>query len=71
MRRDAVIVGGNADRLASAEELRRTTAPALLLARARKEPGRVAFRAKKRGLYLERTWAQYAEIGRASCRERV
>ena len=46
--------------LRSAEDLRRTTAPALLVERARREPERVAFRAKKLGIYGERTWAQYA-----------
>ncbi len=48
--------------LISAAELRRTTAPALLVARARREPARVAFRAKKLGLYRERTWGQYAAM---------
>jgi long-chain acyl-CoA synthetase len=46
--------------LGSAADLRRTTAPALLIERARREPRRVAFRAKKLGLYRERTWEQYA-----------
>jgi long-chain acyl-CoA synthetase len=46
--------------LRSADELRRTTAPTLLVERARREPGRVAFRAKKLGIYRERTWEQYA-----------
>jgi long-chain acyl-CoA synthetase len=46
--------------LCSAADLRRTTAPALLIERARREPRRVAFRAKKLGLYRERTWEQYA-----------
>lgn len=36
------------------------TAPALLAERARREPEGVAFRAKKLGLYQERTWAGYA-----------
>jgi long-chain acyl-CoA synthetase len=48
--------------LRSAEDLRRTTAPALLLERARHEPGRVAFRSKALGVYRERTWAQYAGL---------
>lgn len=47
-------------KLAFAGDLRRTTAPALLVERARVEPRRVAFRAKKLGLYRERTWEQYA-----------
>src|SRR5215475_4237740 len=42
------------------EALRRTTAPALLCARARDYPARVAFRSKHRGLYRERTWRDYA-----------
>ena len=37
-----------------------TSAPALLAERARAEPGRVAYRAKKLGLYEERTWSAYA-----------
>jgi long-chain acyl-CoA synthetase len=49
-----------AQTLRPAVELRRTTAPALLLERARSEPDRVAFRSKALGLYRERTWAQYA-----------
>jgi long-chain acyl-CoA synthetase len=46
--------------LRSADDLRRTTAPALLVERARTEPDAVAFRSKALGLYRERTWAQYA-----------
>ena len=49
-----------AERLMSAHELRRTTAPALLLQRARSEPRKVAFRAKTLGIYREATWADYA-----------
>jgi long-chain acyl-CoA synthetase len=49
-------------KLHSLEELRRTTAPALLTQRARTRPDAVAFRAKKLGVYRERTWAQYAEL---------
>ena len=49
-------------RLRSLEDLRRTTAPALLAERARTRPNAVAFRAKKLGVYRERTWAQYAEL---------
>jgi long-chain acyl-CoA synthetase len=48
--------------LRSADELRRTTAPALLLERARREPDRVAFRSKALGIYRERTWHGYAEM---------
>jgi long-chain acyl-CoA synthetase len=48
--------------LRSADDLRRTTAPALLLERARREPDRVAFRSKVLGLYRERTWAEYAGL---------
>jgi len=60
MRRPAAV-------LASAQELRRHTAPALLLARARARPDAVAFRAKSRGLYQETTWAQYAlQVARAA-----
>ena len=42
--------------------LRRTSAPALICARARTEATMVAFRAKKLGLYRERTWADYARL---------
>lgn len=53
--------------LACAQELRRSTAPALLLARARARPEAVAFRAKNRGIYREKTWAQYAaDVARAA-----
>jgi long-chain acyl-CoA synthetase len=48
--------------LRSAADLRRTTAPALLVERARAEPDAVAFRSKALGLYRERTWAQYAGL---------
>src|SRR5690349_1243344 len=48
-------------------ELRRRTAPAVLAARARQTPCVVAYRAKKRGIYRERTWRQYAAlVGRAA-----
>src|SRR5262249_18018799 len=55
--------------LRSADDLRRTTAPALLLERARREPNGVAFRSKALGLYRERTWAQYA--GLVACTARA
>src|SRR5215470_18864243 len=48
--------------LRSAQELRSTTAPALLVDRARREPDGVAFRSKALGLYRERTWSQYAGL---------
>jgi long-chain acyl-CoA synthetase len=51
-----------AQTLRSADALRRTTAPALLVKRARGDPHRVAFRSKALGLYRERTWAQYAGL---------
>ncbi len=53
-------MSGTAARLRSADELRRTTAPALLLERARQRPDDVAFRAKQLGIYRERTWRAYA-----------
>ena len=60
MRRPAAV-------LASTPQLRRSTAPALLVARARARPDAVAFRAKSRGLYQETTWAQYAlQVARAA-----
>jgi long-chain acyl-CoA synthetase len=49
-------------RLPTADALRRSTAPAVLLERARREPGEVAFRSKKLGIYRQRTWRQYAEL---------
>jgi long-chain acyl-CoA synthetase len=52
----------SAPKLSSADDLRRTTAPALLLERARREPDGIAFRSKALGLYRERTWAQYAAL---------
>lgn len=45
---------------ADREKLRGTTAPALLVERARHEPQRVAFRAKTLGIYQECTWSDYA-----------
>ncbi|MBI3513644.1 MAG: AMP-binding protein, partial [Proteobacteria bacterium] len=44
------------------EALRRSTAPALLVERARRAPDAVAFRAKQRGRYRERTWRDYAGL---------
>ena len=55
-------MSGIAARLRSADELRRTTAPALLMERARQQPNDVAFRAKQLGIYRERTWRGYAEM---------
>ena len=40
----------------------RTSAPALLARHARERPGTVAFRAKARGVYRERTWRDYAVL---------
>jgi long-chain acyl-CoA synthetase len=54
-------MSGTAARLRSADELRRTTAPALLLERARRNPDDIAFRAKQLGIYRERTWRDFAE----------
>ena len=48
------------EEMTSREELRHTTAPALLCNRARRVPDQVAFRAKYRGIYRERTWSDYA-----------
>jgi long-chain acyl-CoA synthetase len=55
-------MSGTAASLQSADELRRTTAPALLLQRARQRPDEVAFRVKQLGIYRERTWRDYAEM---------
>ncbi|HEX5779480.1 MAG TPA: AMP-binding protein [Xanthobacteraceae bacterium] len=46
----------------SPAELRRMTAPALLVRHARERPDGVAFRAKHLGVYRERTWKIYAEL---------
>ncbi len=51
------------DRLAARRaELRTKTAPLLLAERARNEPDAVAYRAKRLGLYQERTWKEYAGL---------
>jgi long-chain acyl-CoA synthetase len=42
--------------------LRRETAPGVLAARARQTPQGVAYRAKKLGIYRERTWREYAAL---------
>jgi long-chain acyl-CoA synthetase len=55
-------MNGTVARLQSADELRRMTAPALLLERARQRPDDVAFRAKRLGIYRERTWRDYAQL---------
>jgi long-subunit acyl-CoA synthetase (AMP-forming) len=55
-------MSGTAAKFRSADELRRMTAPALLLERARQNPNDVAFRAKQLGIYRERTWRDYAEM---------
>ncbi len=44
------------------EELRNKTVPGLLFERARSTPREVAYRAKKRGIYRERTWEQFARV---------
>ena len=44
------------------DTLRRKTAPGVLAERARRTPAAVAYRAKKLGLYRERTWRQYAAL---------
>jgi long-chain acyl-CoA synthetase len=41
--------------------LRRKSAPLLLLERAERTPDQVAYRAKKLGIYRERTWAQFRD----------
>lgn len=45
----------------NSRDLRHTSAPALLAERARAEPGGIAYRAKRLGLYRERTWREYAQ----------
>jgi len=46
----------------SFEELRSRSAPQLLAERAQREPEGVAYRAKKLGLYEERSWREYASL---------
>ncbi|MBI4969164.1 MAG: AMP-binding protein [Rhodospirillales bacterium] len=41
--------------------LRHSTIPGLLAARAKAEPDRIAYRAKIRGIYQERSWADFAD----------
>jgi len=48
--------------LLSLAELRATTAPALLVRRARTTATGLAYRCKVRGLYVERTWRAYADM---------
>ena len=49
------------------EALRGKTAPQLLAERARSEPSAVAYRAKKLGLYEERSWREFASrVGRVA-----
>ena len=43
------------------QELRQKTVPGILLERAKKTPHEVAYRAKKFGIYRERTWAELAD----------
>ena len=49
-------------RVPAPAELRRTTAPALLVQHARTTPNVVAFRSKHLGVYRERTWSRYADL---------
>jgi len=44
------------------DELRGKTAPQLIVERARAEPAGVAYRAKKLGLYEERTWTEFSSL---------
>ncbi|MEJ2717470.1 MAG: AMP-binding protein, partial [Deltaproteobacteria bacterium] len=44
------------------EELRGKTVPGLLFERARSTPSQVAYRVKKRGIYQERTWEEFARL---------
>jgi len=47
------------------QELRKKTVPGLLLERADRTPDEVAYRAKKFGIYQERTWSDLT--GRVAC----
>ena len=44
------------------EELRNKTVPGLFLERMKKTPKEVAFRAKKLGIYQERTWSNFHQM---------
>ena len=55
-------MSGTARQAPIRDELRRMTAPGLLVERARQSPNDVAFRAKRLGIYRERTWRDYAEM---------
>jgi long-chain acyl-CoA synthetase len=44
------------------QELRNKTIPGLLLERAKNTPDEVAYRAKKLGIYKERTWLQFSSL---------
>ena len=44
------------------QELRNKTLPGLLFERAGKAPHDVAYRAKKYGIYQDRTWSEFKEI---------
>ena len=50
------------DSLRQYEELRKKTIPGLLFERANTTPNAIAYRAKKLGIYKDRTWAQFAEL---------
>jgi len=50
------------DQAVTRDALRGMTAPQLLCERARREPGRAAFRSKHRGLYRERSFRDYAQF---------
>lgn len=50
------------DSLKKYEELRGKTVPGLLFERARSTPSEVAYRVKKRGIYQERTWEEFARL---------
>ncbi|MEE8395561.1 MAG: AMP-binding protein, partial [bacterium] len=54
-------MGTSEDTLSICARLRATTAPAILLERAGRTPGQVAYRAKELGIYRERTWADFLE----------
>ncbi|MCC7167196.1 MAG: AMP-binding protein, partial [Rhodospirillales bacterium] len=46
---------------AEIDRLRHSTMPGLLAARAKAEPDRIVYRAKIRGIYQERSWADFAD----------
>jgi len=50
------------DAISKYQELREKTLPGLLLERAKQTPDQAAYRAKKLGIYRERTWSHFSKL---------